>query len=140
MKSPCARLIAVPSLCGALAGIPPVGFVRPCEPTVGARPPGPAGCMKSSMTAGAFSPASRANASNSGRGADPADRFARIAEAVRGLSVDEALIDGEAVVLRDDGRSDFAPLKSAAARDPRSWPLTFCVSKATICAYPPWNV
>jgi hypothetical protein len=30
--------------------------------------------------------------------------------AVRGLSLDEALIDGEAVVLRDDGRSDFGAL------------------------------
>jgi hypothetical protein len=29
---------------------------------------------------------------------------------VRGLSVDEALIDGEAVVLRDDGRTDFGVL------------------------------
>jgi hypothetical protein len=29
---------------------------------------------------------------------------------VRGLSVDEALIDGEAVVLRDDGRTDFGAL------------------------------
>jgi transposase len=30
--------------------------------------------------------------------------------AVRGLSVDEALIDGEVVVLRDDGRSEFGAL------------------------------
>ena len=29
---------------------------------------------------------------------------------MRGLSVDEALIDGEAVVLRDDGRTDFGAL------------------------------
>jgi hypothetical protein len=29
---------------------------------------------------------------------------------VRGLSVDEALIDGEVVVLRDDGRSEFGAL------------------------------
>jgi bifunctional non-homologous end joining protein LigD len=32
------------------------------------------------------------------------------AEAVRGLNVDRALIDGEAVVLRKDGRSDFGAL------------------------------
>jgi ATP-dependent DNA ligase len=44
------------------------------------------------------------------RGADFTDRFATIAEAVRGLIVDRALIDGEAVVLRDDGRSDFGAL------------------------------
>jgi bifunctional non-homologous end joining protein LigD len=40
-------------------------------------------------------------------GADFTYRFPIIAEAVRGLSADEAVIDGEAVVLRDDGRSDF---------------------------------
>ena len=33
-----------------------------------------------------------------------------IAEAVRGLNADDALIDGEAVVFQDDGRSDFNAL------------------------------
>ena len=37
-------------------------------------------------------------------------RFPAIAEAVRGLDVDRALIDGEAVVFRDDGRSAFHAL------------------------------
>jgi ATP-dependent DNA ligase len=31
-------------------------------------------------------------------------------EAVRDLAADEALIEGEAVALRDDGRSDFQAL------------------------------
>jgi bifunctional non-homologous end joining protein LigD len=44
------------------------------------------------------------------RGADFTYRFPAIAEAVRGLSADKALIDGEAVVLRKDGRSDFGAL------------------------------
>jgi bifunctional non-homologous end joining protein LigD len=44
------------------------------------------------------------------RAADFTARFARIAEAVRGLSADEAMIDGEAVVFHDDGRSDFHAL------------------------------
>jgi ATP-dependent DNA ligase len=44
------------------------------------------------------------------RGADFTDRFSTIAEAVGGLSVGRALIDGEAVVLMDDGRSDFHAL------------------------------
>jgi bifunctional non-homologous end joining protein LigD len=44
------------------------------------------------------------------RGADFTDRFQRIADAVRGLNVDEALIDGEAVVFQDDGRSDLHAL------------------------------
>jgi bifunctional non-homologous end joining protein LigD len=55
--------------------------------------------------------ASRANASNSrADAADFTDRFIGIVEAVRGRNVDEALIDGEAVVFRDDGRSDFHAL------------------------------
>jgi bifunctional non-homologous end joining protein LigD len=44
------------------------------------------------------------------RGTDFTDRFPAIAEAVCGLPVDQALIDGEAVVLRDDGSSDFGAL------------------------------
>jgi transposase len=44
------------------------------------------------------------------RGEDFTYRFPTIAEAVRGLSVDRALIDGEAVVLTSDGRSDFEAL------------------------------
>jgi bifunctional non-homologous end joining protein LigD len=38
------------------------------------------------------------------------DKLARIAATVRDLPADEALIDGEAVVLRADGRSDFEAL------------------------------
>ena len=44
------------------------------------------------------------------RGTDFADRLRRIAEAVRSLPAEDALIDGEAVVLRPDGRSDFEAL------------------------------
>jgi ATP-dependent DNA ligase len=44
------------------------------------------------------------------RGADFTYRFPAITEAVRRLPVDMALIDGEAVVLRKDGRSDFTAL------------------------------
>jgi ATP-dependent DNA ligase len=36
------------------------------------------------------------------RGADFTDRFSTIAKGVRGLNADMALIDGEAVVLRND--------------------------------------
>jgi hypothetical protein len=49
-----------------------------------------------------------------------AKRDPTIAKAVRGLSVDDALIGCPAVVLRNDGRSDFGAL-SAAARKLRSW-------------------
>ena len=59
----------------------------------------------------------------------------RIAEAVRDLNVDRALIDGEAVVLRDDGRSDFGALMTKrGGRRPRLWPSTYCGSKGMISA------
>jgi bifunctional non-homologous end joining protein LigD len=41
-------------------------------------------------------------------------RFPRIAAAVGVLLVDNALIDGEAVVFRPDGHSDFAALRTKA--------------------------
>ena len=44
------------------------------------------------------------------RGTDFTYRFPPIAEAVRSLSADEALLDGEAVVLRIYGRSAFGAL------------------------------
>jgi bifunctional non-homologous end joining protein LigD len=43
-------------------------------------------------------------------GADFTYRFPAIAEAIRALACDSALIDGEAVALRKDGRSDFVAL------------------------------
>jgi len=40
------------------------------------------------------------------------DRLPRIAEAVRGLPVENVLIDGEAVALRPDGRSEFEAIRT----------------------------
>ena len=40
------------------------------------------------------------------------DRLPRIAEAVRSLPVHSTLIDGEAVVFRHDGHSDFGALRT----------------------------
>jgi bifunctional non-homologous end joining protein LigD len=42
------------------------------------------------------------------------DRLPKIAEAVCSLAAESALIDGEAVVFRPDGRSDFAGLRTKA--------------------------
>jgi len=50
----------------------------------------------------------------------PTYRFPTIAEAVRGLSADGALIDDEAIVLRDDRRSDFGALMTKRDRTPAS--------------------
>jgi bifunctional non-homologous end joining protein LigD len=45
------------------------------------------------------------------------DRLPRIAKAVRSLPVGSALIDGEAVVFRPDGHSDFAALRTTAGAE-----------------------
>ena len=47
-------------------------------------------------------------------GAKFTDKLPRIAEAVRGLAAEHALIDGEAVVFRPDGLSDFGALRTKA--------------------------
>ena len=49
------------------------------------------------------------------------DRFPRIAEAVAALPVDNALIDGEAVVFLPDGHSDFAALRTKAGGEQASF-------------------
>jgi hypothetical protein len=93
--------------------IPPVGFVRPCEPALVDRPPAGAGRLHE-VKHGGFRILVRKLGERakvwSRRGADFTDQFLGIAEAVRGLAVGRALIDGEAVVLRDDGRSGFHAL------------------------------
>ena len=58
------------------------------------------------------------------RGADYTVKFPAIAQAVRGLRADEALIDGEAVVFRPDGRSDFEPLLTKRGAE-RAWYVAF---------------
>jgi bifunctional non-homologous end joining protein LigD len=91
----------------------PPGFIRPCEPALVAYPPAGPGWLHEIKHDGfrilAWKRGERVLVW-SRRGADFTDRFSRIAEAVRGLSADEALIDGEAVVFQDDGRSDFHAL------------------------------
>jgi bifunctional non-homologous end joining protein LigD len=93
--------------------IPPVGFVRPCEPTLVDRPPAEDGWLHEVKHDG-FRVLVRKLGGRakvwSRRGADFTDRFLGIAEAVRGLAVERALIDAEAVVLMEDGRSDFGAL------------------------------
>jgi bifunctional non-homologous end joining protein LigD len=93
--------------------IPPVGFVRPCEPALVNRPPAGADWLHEVKHDGfrilVRKLGERAKVWTR-RGADFTDRFSTIAEAVGGLPVGRALIDGEAVVLRDDGRSDFQAL------------------------------
>ncbi|HEY1864289.1 MAG TPA: hypothetical protein VGG77_11525 [Roseiarcus sp.] len=93
--------------------IPPVGFVRPCEPTLTDHAPAGAGWLHEVKHDGFRILVRKLGERTkvcSRRGADFTDRFPAIAEAVGALSVGRALIDGEAVVLMDDGRSDFHAL------------------------------
>jgi bifunctional non-homologous end joining protein LigD len=92
---------------------PPPGFVRPCEPALVDRPPARPGWLHEIKYDGFRILARKLDERAkvwSRRGADFTDRFSRIAEAVRGLNAGRALIDGEAVALRDDGGSDFGAL------------------------------
>ena len=92
---------------------PPVGFIRPCEPTLIDRPPAGTDWLHEVKHDGfrllVWKQTEQVKIW-SRRGTDFTDRFATIAQAVRRVAADEALIDGEAVVLRDDGRSDFNAL------------------------------
>jgi bifunctional non-homologous end joining protein LigD len=93
----------------------PDGFVVPAQPALVARPPtGPMWIHEvkhdgyrliARKDAGAVTLWTR-------HGTDFTDRLPRIAEAVRSLPVDSALIDGEAVVFRSDGHGDFAALRT----------------------------
>ena len=91
----------------------PPGFIRPCEPTLVNHPPAGPGWLHEVKHDG-FRLLARKQGERlqvwSRRGADFTGRFSRIADAVRGLSADEAMIDGEAVVFLDDGQSDFHAL------------------------------
>jgi bifunctional non-homologous end joining protein LigD len=87
----------------------PLGFVRPCEPTLVDHPPSGPGWLHEIKHDGfrilGVKDRERIKVW-SRRGADFTDRFAKMAEAAC-LSCAATLIDGEAVTLRADGRSDF---------------------------------
>ena len=91
----------------------PTGFIRPCEPAPIDGPPAAPGWLHE-VKHDDFRILARKEGERvkvwSRRGADFTDRFARIAEAVCGLPPDDALVDGEAVVFRRDGKSDFVAL------------------------------
>ena len=92
---------------------PPTGFIRPAQPALVAKPPiGP------DWTHEVKHDGYRLIALKEGprmklwtrHGTDFTDRFPRIAAAVRALPIERVLLDGEAVVFRSDGLSDFEGL------------------------------
>ena len=96
---------------------PPAGFIRPCQPFLVVRPPAGPGWLHEVKHDGYRIVARKQGESVSlwtRYGADFTDRLPRIAEAIGNLPADSALIDGEAVVFRPDGRSDFGALRTKA--------------------------
>jgi ATP-dependent DNA ligase len=88
-----------------LAANPAGRFVRPWEPTLAERPPAGLSWLRKLKHDGVrilVRKLSECAKVWSRRSADFPDRFVGIAEAVRGLNVERALIDGEAVVLMVD--------------------------------------
>ena len=117
---------------------PPAGLIQPCQPTLVAYPPAGPGWIHEVKHDG-YRLIARKDAGRvrlwSRHGTDFTDKMPRIVEAVRNLPVNNALIDGEAVVLRLE---DIAILSRCAPRPaaskPHSSPSTFSASNATISA------
>ena len=105
--------MAYPS--GALPALPPAGFIQPCQPTQVAHPPAGTGWLHE-MKHDGYRLLARKDADRvrlwTRYGTDFTGSCPAIADAVRSLPVDKALIDGEAVVFRPDGHSDFAALRT----------------------------
>ena len=102
----------------------PAGFIQPCQPTLVANPPAGPGWLHEVKHDG-FRILARKQGERvevwSRRGALFNDRFPRIAETVGALPVDNALLDGEAVVFLPDGHSDFAALLTKAGGEQASF-------------------
>jgi len=93
----------------------PAGFIVPAQPALVARPPTGPNWIHEVKHDG-YRLIARKEADRvtlwTRHGTDFTDRLPRIAEAVPSLPVEGALIDGEAVVFRPDGHSDFAALRT----------------------------
>ena len=119
---------------------PPAGFIRPCQPRLVARPPAGPEWLHEVKHDGYRIVARKQGERTlwSRHGTNFTDKLPGIAESVHGLAAEHALVDGEAVVFRSDGLSDFEALRTKAGavstlRDP--WwqsqchrPLTYSAS------------
>jgi hypothetical protein len=128
---------------------PPAGFIQPCQPTLVAYPPAGPGWLHEIKHDG-FRILARKEGERvqvwSRRGATFTYRFPAIAQAVRGLNVGRALIDGEAVVAaaarrlvnaeivktvvgEDGGAGDHASATEGLSRSCTSWRYPRCSSR-----------
>ena len=94
---------------------PPAGFIRPARPLLTMTPrAGPEWIDE--VKHDGYRLIARKEAGRvvlwSRYATDYSDTFLRIAEAVRSLPADHVMIDGEAVVFRPDGHSDFTALRT----------------------------
>ena len=94
---------------------PPSGFIPPCQPSKAARPPSGPDWVHEIKHDGyrlmvrRDGPRVRCFTKN---GHDWADRFPAIVDAALRIDATSFLIDGEAVVVSDDGRPDFHALRT----------------------------
>ena len=90
------------------------GFIDPCRPTKAVRPPSGPDWVHEIKHDGfrllVRKEGSRVRCFTRG-GHDWADRFPAIVEAAKGLRLQSFMIDGEAVICRPDGVSDFDALR-----------------------------
>jgi bifunctional non-homologous end joining protein LigD len=102
----------------------PAGFIQPCQPTLVVYPPVGPGWVHE-MKHDGYRLIARKDAGRvrlwSRHGTDFTDKMPRIVDAVRNLPVNNALIDGEAVVLRLDGHCDFVALRTKAGGELASY-------------------
>jgi bifunctional non-homologous end joining protein LigD len=95
----------------------PAGFIVPCRPTLVRAPPVGPGWLHEVKHDG-FRTLVRKQGERidvwSRYGTDFTGRFSNIAEAVRSLPAESALIDGEVVAFLPGGHSDFAALRTKA--------------------------
>jgi bifunctional non-homologous end joining protein LigD len=93
----------------------PSGFIEPCQPSKVARPPsGPLWVRK--IKHDGYRLMVRRDGSGvrcfTRNGHDWADRFPAIVDAALRIKASSFLLDGEAVIVRDDGTPDFRALRS----------------------------
>ena len=103
---------------------PPAGFVLPAQPMLVAKPrPGPEWIHEVKHDGYRLLASKAADRVTlwSRYGTDFTAQLPRIAEAVRSLPIDDALLDGEAVVLGPDGHSDFGALRTKRGAERASY-------------------
>jgi bifunctional non-homologous end joining protein LigD len=101
----------------------PDGFILPCQPALADRPPAGPGWLHEIKFDG-YGIIARKDGEQVHLWAlttsDYSNTFTRIRDAVAALPVHNAVLDGEAIVLRLDATSDFEALRSSQGRQRRS--------------------